>query len=221
MIVHSADIGNQVLPWRMARTFAEKVAAEFVAQVKKEKELGLPVTAFMDVRGAKGGSGRTPPPNACACAFWTPLTPTTAAGLAKLNIGFIDFVVAPQWMAMAEIIPDLSARVAQLKLNRGIWQKIADTGVDVPAGNGGVQGDSGGQGRVVSAVALATLDDEEEEEESEGGRTHRGRSFADRSDGGGGRSSSPRAALVSPPGTPLRTGKEGEERGGEVARGDK
>lgn len=67
----------KALPWFVARVHAELVSTEFRFQVRQERQLGLPVTAFMDLADVRA--------------------------VAKLNIGFVDFVVAPLFAAVHEV----------------------------------------------------------------------------------------------------------------------
>merc|ERR1712083_1122054 len=68
--MHTADIGNPLMPPAIAARWGQAIAAEFTAQVADETKLGLPVTCMM--------CGLSDPRKA-----------------AKSQLGFIDFVLMP------------------------------------------------------------------------------------------------------------------------------
>ena len=85
------------------RSWALKVCAEFTAQADRERELGLPVTAFM-------------------------LGLDNEVSIAKLQLGFLDYVVGPLWKAVSELFPETAECHENLKANRERWAKIKDGG---------------------------------------------------------------------------------------------
>lgn len=102
LLVHSADISNPVLPaFESVHAWAALVCAEFSAQVALEKAAGLPFAPHMDGL-------------------------TTDAAIAKLQVGFIDFVVSPLWTAIGTILPELSPLVANMGRNRATWKAIQE-----------------------------------------------------------------------------------------------
>jgi hypothetical protein len=112
------------------------VCEEFSAQVAREKAEGLPFAPHMD--------GLTSP-----------------QAVAKLQVGFVDYVVAPLWNALANIMPEFKELTGHMAANRGTWKAIADGSVQppgtetVPGGGGpggGGGGGSGGAGGASSAV---------------------------------------------------------------------
>ena len=104
LLVHSADLSNPVLPdFGVVKSWADLVCAEFSAQVAREKAEGLPFAPHMD--------GLTNP-----------------VAVAKLQLGFIDYVVAPLWNSMGVIFPELKVASDNLASNRGKWKAIADGG---------------------------------------------------------------------------------------------
>ena len=105
ILLHSADLSNPTQPKDNSVEWALLVADEFRSQVAKEKEHGLPVTKFMDFKGELSAEN----PN-----------------IAKLNIGFIDFVVAPLWQTLAEFLPSLKERVECMHSNKACWQVVAN-----------------------------------------------------------------------------------------------
>lgn len=83
LFLHAADISNPFMPPDISRRWATLVAEEFTMQVTKERELGLPVTAFMD--------GLSDPIKA-----------------AKSQIGFVDFVIHPLTDPFFRLFPGLA-----------------------------------------------------------------------------------------------------------------
>jgi len=93
LFLHSADISNPFMPSDISRRWAKLVAEEFTMQVTKERELGLPVTAFMD--------GLSDPIKA-----------------AKSQIGFVDFVIHPLTDPFFRLFPGLADCSKYLDENR-------------------------------------------------------------------------------------------------------
>lgn len=93
LFMHAADIGNPYMPGEISRRWGEFIAEEFSLQVKHERELGLPVTTFMD--------GLSDP-----------------LAVAKSQGGFIDFVVCPLMDPTFRIFQGLSEPQRCLKDNR-------------------------------------------------------------------------------------------------------
>ena len=94
--LHLADLSNPVLEFSISRRWASLVCSEFRAQAARETELGLPVAPHL-------------------AKLDTPLD------VAKLQLGFIDFVVMPLWSAAAVLFPGAKRRIAQLERNRAAW----------------------------------------------------------------------------------------------------
>ena len=86
-IIHSADISNQAMPWKMARQWAHLVCDEFEIQEQKEAKLGLPITAFMK-------------------------NLHTTKARAKLQVGFITAIMLPWWSAVSRM-RSLSSKMVQ------------------------------------------------------------------------------------------------------------
>jgi hypothetical protein len=88
------------------------VCAEFTAQVAQERALGLPVAPHMDN-----------------------LTSLTA--IAKLQGGFVSFVVAPFWNAVAAALPELGDAPVNMRRNVDLWKQVEEgklTEAEVMAG---------------------------------------------------------------------------------------
>jgi dual 3',5'-cyclic-AMP and -GMP phosphodiesterase 11 len=91
-IVHAADLSGQVLSTELALKWGERCVAEFIAQCAKEKELGLPVTPFMDGL-------------------------TEEIKMMRLQHGFVGNIVLPLWTAMSECFPNLVHTTLQAQAN--------------------------------------------------------------------------------------------------------
>jgi hypothetical protein len=91
---------TQVLPtFDVVRRWADMVCTEFSTQVAKERENGIPVSAFMD-------------------------NLDTVAAVAKLQVGFAKFVVRPLWLVAGNHFQELGERVKQLDRNVNQWDRI-------------------------------------------------------------------------------------------------
>lgn len=99
-MVHTADLGAQALPLELARKWGDRVLSEFVAQAQRERELGIPVTKFME--------GLEDPLQAMA-----------------LQINFTSKVVHSLWDVMARCLPGLEDRADQVLGNSEAYQRQA------------------------------------------------------------------------------------------------
>ena len=101
VIIHSADISNPVIfDFAVVYQWATMVCEEFHAQTIKEREAGLPVTAFLE--GV-----------------------TEDVKKAKLQLSFYDYIVLPWYEAVAGVIPKIRLVYANIEQNRRKWQIIA------------------------------------------------------------------------------------------------
>jgi len=94
MVLHAADLSGPARPWEVSSVWAGLVGDEFVAQLKEEQQLGLPISTFM----------QAPKP--------------------KLERNFIEFFVLPLYKEMRELFPEVSARVEQIASNHERWGNI-------------------------------------------------------------------------------------------------
>jgi len=101
VVIHTADIGNPMMPSELATRWSRSVSAEFAAQADEEEKLGLPVTPFM-----------------------VGLKDTKAA--AKSQVGFIDFVIQPLCTSMFRCFQGLSTPKTWLEENRLVAQEIVE-----------------------------------------------------------------------------------------------
>ena len=82
--------------------WAGKVSEEFASQLELEKQLGLPVSTFM----------QAPKP--------------------QLELNFIEFVVLPLWKTVAQAFPVFEARVTQMLQNHEQWGVLQRQAVAPP-----------------------------------------------------------------------------------------
>ena len=103
-ILHSADLATQTFRTEFALQWGDRVVAEFKDQARRERELGLPVAAYMD--GLEDGDN----------------IPTY-----KLQLGFCQYVLAPMWSQMERLFPDVFKPVySNLKKNISFYQDEID-----------------------------------------------------------------------------------------------
>ena len=100
--LHLADLSNPVLEWSLSKRWAALVCGEFRNQAAKETAAGLPVAPHLKC--------------------FAPGASDNELDVANLQLGFIDFVVAPLWNAAALLLPAAKERIAQLDQNRASWQ---------------------------------------------------------------------------------------------------
>jgi hypothetical protein len=92
-IVHTADLGNLTLDWGIAVMWEERIFNEFEQQAQREEEEGLEVASYM--------------------------SNLDEVSRAKIQLGFIDFVLLPWWEAMDKLIPvDLENRLMCLRKSK-------------------------------------------------------------------------------------------------------
>ena len=101
-LLHSADICNPARPFHVYCKFADRIATEMGNQVQKEKELGLKVTASFDN--------------------------ITKEKQAKMEVGFIDFIVFPLFQELQAALPELSQLCDTIRENRNEWLKRSEGG---------------------------------------------------------------------------------------------
>jgi hypothetical protein len=101
LFLHTADIGNPVMPRDIARRWGEAISQEFVAQAEEEQQMGLPVTAFMDGL----------------------LDPVVAA---KSQLGFISFVLFPLLDPMLRVFPGMADARTHLDINKEANSEIVE-----------------------------------------------------------------------------------------------
>jgi CheY-like chemotaxis protein len=97
-VLHAMDLSNVAYPWAECVPWARRVGAEFAEQVTKEKAQSLPVSVFMDVNGD--------------------------LQLAKLQVGFVSFVIKPFFEKVAFHIKEFHQVVDTLSANVERWKTV-------------------------------------------------------------------------------------------------
>ncbi|KAK9833861.1 hypothetical protein WJX74_008239 [Apatococcus lobatus] len=94
IILHTADIANAAKPWHIAERWSLRVMEEFFNQGDREKEEGLPVT---------------------------PLCDRVTTSLPASQINFLEFIVAPLFLQVVKVLPNLWETLGYLWENRHEW----------------------------------------------------------------------------------------------------
>ena len=94
--LQAVDVSNPTKSRKVAELWAGKVTEEFLQQVSRENDLGLPVAPHM------------------ACL-------ADPVKRLKGEVNFVDFVVMPMWSALVERLPELFFAVDNLRTNRELW----------------------------------------------------------------------------------------------------
>jgi len=95
-ILHACDISNPTRTWRASKRWSDRLLREFFAQGDLEKRLGLPVSANMD---------------------------RDETDQDKMSLNFIDFIVAPLFVATAAILPGVTEACDSMTANRRQWEQ--------------------------------------------------------------------------------------------------
>lgn len=98
--LHAVDIGHPTYSWEEECRWARLVATEFQAQVEREQAVNIPESSHMRCTGEQH--------------------------LAKGQVGFFKFWVAPYFEELAEQIPELKARVHQIAENVKAFAEVAN-----------------------------------------------------------------------------------------------
>jgi hypothetical protein len=94
-LLHCADLCCPLLPPPVSRRIAGDLSREFAAQAARERAAGMPVTVMLA---------------------------TDDVAKAKLEVGFIDYVVHPLYATLARACPELGRRcLPLLDANRTAW----------------------------------------------------------------------------------------------------
>ncbi|CAE7863510.1 pde-4, partial [Symbiodinium sp. KB8] len=98
VLAHAADISNPCKPHDMMLFWAERVLSEFWLQGDEESRLNLEFSPM------------------CERAVGECSVP-------KQQIGFLNFVIAPFYQPLAELLPEVQEAVDHMTDNRAFWQK--------------------------------------------------------------------------------------------------
>eukprot|EP01102_Stenamoeba_stenopodia_P011784 TRINITY_DN3640_c0_g1_i2.p1 TRINITY_DN3640_c0_g1~~TRINITY_DN3640_c0_g1_i2.p1 ORF type:complete len:378 (+),score=56.78 TRINITY_DN3640_c0_g1_i2:87-1220(+) len=96
MAIKCADISAQAKSLDTSLRWSQNVAEEFFRQGDKERELQMPISAFMD---------------------------RNTSSPAKSQLGFIDFIVTPTWEAWISHLDKLASCREYIAKNRSFWEK--------------------------------------------------------------------------------------------------
>jgi bacteriorhodopsin len=102
LVLHTADLYNPIKPHSVNHKWAGLLQKEFNGQVQREEKEGLPSLPFM--KGADELS------------------------LAKGEIGFISFVIAPWYEQLVACFPKLRHLKSRVESNLETWKRIAESG---------------------------------------------------------------------------------------------
>jgi hypothetical protein len=94
VVLHAADISNQVRPWETSKIWSDRLFTEFLKQGDSEKELGLSISPYMNRQNADQQ---------------------------KMSVNFIDFICNPLFTSVATAFPPISTCVENLRKNREKW----------------------------------------------------------------------------------------------------
>jgi len=100
VLLKAADISNPGKPFEIAKYWATMVQEEFFGQGDLEKEKEIPISPFMD---------REKP------------------ALPKMQINFIDYLVAPLFGSLREVLPKLQPICERLEDNKKMWKSILES----------------------------------------------------------------------------------------------
>ena len=149
MVLHAADLSGPARPWSVSSAWAGKVQEEFCAQVEREEELGIPVSAFLTAEKAKLETVARAALEACGgfkCLSFVPLMPCPSESVSNFHPnnlpseltlsshllmyysrmgsaqGFIDLFAHPVWEALHQLLPEVSDRVETMGENYQRWK---------------------------------------------------------------------------------------------------
>ena len=108
-LLHAAGISNPAKSWALCRLWSDRVVDEFFQQGDREKAEELPVSPNMD---------------------------RDNTNQAKMSLNFIDFIVAPLFVAMTTLLPPMQEACDSLAANRANWESIVHTDLDAAGGGG-------------------------------------------------------------------------------------
>jgi len=103
-LLKCADVSNPVRAFPVSRYWAEMIQSEFFLQGDKERDLGIPISPFMD---------RDSP-----------------EALPRMQISFLDYVVEPLSSRLVAFLPDTNEVLTNLQNNRTTWAKYLENASD-------------------------------------------------------------------------------------------
>lgn len=112
LILHCSDISNPFKPYALCAKWADLVVEEFCQQGDAEKALGLEISPMCD---------------------------RTNINLCNMQMGFIEFVVAPLIIAFVNIFPPLHEIGSNMENNFRKWGERRKTEIDKDGGLDGMK----------------------------------------------------------------------------------
>ncbi|KAJ1551992.1 cAMP-specific 3',5'-cyclic phosphodiesterase 4C, partial [Nowakowskiella sp. JEL0078] len=106
MIIKCADVSNPTKAWPLYEEWIHRIIAEWYVQGDKERELGLPISAYCDRYAPPAPPGQHPHQSS--------------------QQGFIEFIVAPMFEALASWT-DIEVIRMGLDTNRSKWSPKSET----------------------------------------------------------------------------------------------
>lgn len=113
-LCHIADISNPAKAWKISKMWSDRVIEEFFAQGDREKAEGLAVSP--------------------ACDRETTLQ-------TELSLNFIDFIVAPFFVALTQLMPLSYGALKQLSANRRRWHELLQEEIEERSAQAQADGD--------------------------------------------------------------------------------
>ncbi|OWZ24815.1 PhosphoDiEsterase [Phytophthora megakarya] len=100
MILHTCDVSNPAKERETMLRWTDRVVEEFFVQGEMEKQLGLPVSPFMD---------------------------RDTIVIKKMQVGFADFIVSPLFSVWAQILVNVNSSAYRMLLaNREFWASLSE-----------------------------------------------------------------------------------------------
>ncbi|GAM27773.1 hypothetical protein SAMD00019534_109490 [Acytostelium subglobosum LB1] len=99
LILHAADISNIAKPWDISKLWCERIGHESFLQGKKEVELGIPTTDWMD---------------------------ESKTTVAKNSLNFMIYIGEPFFSQMVELFPQTKSCLDHLQENIRTWNNISN-----------------------------------------------------------------------------------------------
>eukprot|EP00479_Gromia_sphaerica_P014373 TRINITY_DN850_c0_g1_i1.p1 TRINITY_DN850_c0_g1~~TRINITY_DN850_c0_g1_i1.p1 ORF type:complete len:303 (+),score=50.45 TRINITY_DN850_c0_g1_i1:284-1192(+) len=103
VFLHGADISNPCKAWPVTREWSDRITTEFLNQGDEERSRSMPVSPTYDRR---------------------------YADQAQFSLDFIDFIVAPMFVSIAQFLPKMTIACNQLRSNRRRWESLLVKKID-------------------------------------------------------------------------------------------
>ncbi|KNC50844.1 cAMP and cAMP-inhibited cGMP 3',5'-cyclic phosphodiesterase 10A [Thecamonas trahens ATCC 50062] len=104
LIISACDLSASTKPWDIQHPVTMSIFEEFFAQGDEEKATGITPIPMMD---------------------------REVANIPELELGFIDYVAAPTYTALADLVPELAPLVDGVSSNRQVWDQLHNEGTEL------------------------------------------------------------------------------------------